>query len=93
VANDVKALEIKSNIIYKKSNKLLSYYVVDNIPLTLEFSIPKNQKLDLNFIESSFDLMTNSQFKMTQRKNWMISKPFVLTDAIIIQQKIIAPSK
>jgi hypothetical protein len=93
MANDVKALEIKSNIIYKKSNKLLSYYVVDNIPLTLEFSVPKNQKLELNLIESSFDLMTNSQFKMASRKDWMISKPFVLTDAIIVQQKIIAPSK
>jgi len=88
VANGTKSLEINSNIISKKSNKLLSYYVVDNIPLTLEFSIPANQKLDMNLVESSFDLMTNSQFKMTKRKEWMIPTPFVLTDAVIVQQKI-----
>lgn len=93
VANGAKALDIKSNIISKKSNKLLSYYVVDNIPLTLEFSIPQNQKLEFDLVESSFDLMSNTQFKMAPRKNWMISKPFVLTDAVIIQQKIVAPIK
>lgn len=93
VANGAKALDIKSNIISKKSNKLLSYYVVDNIPLTLEFSIPQNQKLEFDLVESSFDLMSNTQFKMAPRKNWMLSKPFVLTDAVIIQQKIVAPIK
>jgi hypothetical protein len=92
-ANGVKSLDINSNIISKKSNKLLSYYVVDNIPLTLEFSIPQNQKLEFDLVESSFDLMSNNQFKMAPRKNWMISKPFVLTDAILIQQKIVAPIK
>jgi hypothetical protein len=92
-ANGVKSLDIKSNIISKKSNKLLSYYVVDNIPLTLEFSIPQNQKLEFDLVESSFDLMSNNQFKMAPRKNWMISKPFVLTDAVLIQQKIVAPIK
>jgi len=93
VANGAKALDIKSNIISKKSNKLLSYYVVDNIPLTLEFSIPQNQKLEFDLVESSFDLMSNTQYKMAPRKNWMLSKPFVLTDAVIIQQKIVAPIK
>lgn len=93
VANGAKALDIKSNIVSKKSNKLLSYYVVDNIPLTLEFSIPQNQKLEFDLVESSFDLMSNTQFKMAPRKNWMLSKPFVLTDAVIIQQKIVAPIK
>jgi hypothetical protein len=92
-ANGVKSLDIKSNIISKKSNKLLSYYVVDNIPLTLEFSIPQNQKLEFDLVESSFDLMSNTQFKMVQRKNWMLTKPFVLTDAVLIQQKIVAPIK
>ncbi|WP_396165943.1 M28 family peptidase [Flavobacterium sp.] len=88
VANGVKGLDIKSNIISKKSNKLLSYYVVDNFPLTLEFSIHASQKLDLNLVESSFDLMTNSQFKMNQRKDWMMPKPFVLTDAVVIMEKL-----
>lgn len=92
-ANGVKAINLKSNIISQKSNKLLSYYVVDNIPLTLEFSIPTNQKLDMNLVESSFDLMTNPLFSMAKRRNWMIPTPFVLTDAVVIKENMIASSK
>jgi hypothetical protein len=87
-ANGVKAIDFKSNISSKTDGKLLSYYVVDNTPLELEFSIPENQKLDLNLVESSFDLMTNPLFGITPRKSWMIPTPFVLNDAVIIRQKI-----
>lgn len=92
-ANGVKAIDLKSNIISQKSEKLLSYYVIDNIPLSLEFTIPSNQKLDMNLVESSFDLMTNPMFRMTKRRNWMIPTPFVLTDAVIIKENMIASSK
>lgn len=87
-ANGVKSIEYKSNISIKTSGKLLSYYVVDNLPLELVFSIPADQKLDLNLVESSFDLMTNPLFTITKRKNWMIPTPFVLSDAVIIRQKL-----
>ena len=92
-ANGVKAIDLKSNIISQKSEKLLSYYVIDNIPLSLEFTIPSNQKLDMNLVESSFDLMTNPMFRMTKRRNWMIPTPFVLTDAVVIKENMIASSK
>ena len=92
-ANGVKAINLKSNIISQKSEKLLSYYVIDNIPLSLEFTIPTNQKLDMNLVESSFDLMTNPMFRMTKRRNWMIPTPFVLTDAMVIKENMIASSK
>jgi hypothetical protein len=87
-ANGVKSINFKSNISSKTSGKLLSYYVVDNLPLELNFSIPANQKLDLNLVESSFDLMTNPLLGIKQRKGWMIPTPFVLNDAVIIRQKI-----
>ena len=87
-ANGVKSLDLKSNIISKNSNKVLSYYVVDNYPLTLEFTISAQEKLDLNLVESSFDLMTNPLFEMNKRKNWMMPMPFVLTDAIIVKEKV-----
>lgn len=84
-ANGENSLDLKSNIISKsKNNKIISYYVVDNIPLELKFSIPKDQVLDLTFVESSFDLMTNPLFKITPRKNWMIPTPFVLNDAVVL---------
>jgi hypothetical protein len=62
--------------------------VVDNQPLVMDFSIPVNQKLDLNLVESSFDLMSNPFFTMTKRKAWMMPTPFVLNDAVIIKQKV-----
>lgn len=88
VANGAKAIDFKSNISGSNSGKILSYYVVDNEPLILNFSISKNDKLNLNLVESSFDLLTNPQFTVTKRKDWMISTPFVLNNAIVIRQKI-----
>ncbi|MGL2965254.1 M20/M25/M40 family metallo-hydrolase [Flavobacterium sp. XGLA_31] len=87
-ANGVKAIAYKSNIAAKTSGKLLSYYVVDNAPLDLEFSINSTDKLDLELLESSFDLLSNPLFKMAPRKAGMIPTPFVLNDAVIIKQKI-----
>ena len=87
-ANGVQSIDFKSNIVSKTEGKLLTYYVVDNLPLELEFSTLNSQNLDLNLVESSFDLLANSLLKMTQRKPGMIPTPFVLNDAIIIKQKI-----
>jgi hypothetical protein len=86
--NGVKAITFNSRIVRKTKDKILSYYVVDTIPLVMEFSIKDSEKLDLTLMESSFDLMTNSQFTIANRKPWMMPMPFVLTDAIIIRQKI-----
>ena len=88
IANNVKSIDFKSNISSKTDGKLLTYYVVDNQPLVMDFSIPVNQKLDLNLVESSFDLMSNPFFTMTKRKAWMMPTPFVLNDAVIIKQKV-----
>ena len=87
-ANGAQSIDFKSNIASKTTGKLLTYYVVDNLPLELEFSTLNRQNLDLNLVESSFDLLANSLLKMTQRKPGMIPTPFVLNDAIIIKQKI-----
>lgn len=92
-ANGVQSIEFRSNISGRTDGKLLSYYVVDNIPLELEFSIPANQKLDLDLVESSFDLLTNPQFSVAKRKSWMIPTPFVLNDAVMIRQKLKASAK
>ena len=87
-ANGVQSIDFKSNIASKTKGKLLTYYVVDNLPLEIEFSTLNTQNLDLNLLESSFDLLANSLLKMTQREPGMIPTPFVLNDAIIIKQKI-----
>ena len=88
VANGVKSLDLKSSIINKKSNKLLSYYVVNNEPLVLEFVVASNKKLDLTLFESSFDLLSNKLLNVAKRSDYMIATPFVLNDAVVIMQKI-----
>ena len=87
-ANGAKDLTEKSSLYKRNGRKLLSYYVVDNEPLELQFNISKAAVLDMDLSESSFNLMSNPLFQMAQRKAWMMPKPFVLTDAIIIQQKL-----
>lgn len=84
----MKSIDLESKISGKVGNKILSYYVVDNMPLELQFSISSSEKLDINLVESSFDLMTNPLFSMAKRRDWMIPTPFVLTDAVIIKQKV-----
>ncbi len=88
-ANGVKSLDLNSNIINKnKSAKVLTYYVVDNLPLEMKFSIPKDQKLNMSLRESSFDLLNNPLIKVAKRSNWMIPTPFVLNDAVVIVQSL-----
>ncbi len=72
----------------RKGKKILSYYVVDNAPLELSFSLNVAAKLDMELMESSFDLLENPQFSVPKRPNWMMPTPFVLNDAVVIRQKI-----
>jgi Peptidase family M28 len=87
-ANGVSTSGQKGNLLERKDSKILCYYVVQNEPLVLEFIINKSTIFDMDLIESSFDLMTNPLFDIKPRSNWMMPTPFVLNDAILIQQKI-----
>jgi hypothetical protein len=87
-ANGATALEQKGSQFLRKGRKIISYYVVDNEPLELQFSIPKETVLDMSLMEASFDLMSNPLFGMEKRKPWMMPTPFVLNDAIVIKKKI-----
>ncbi len=87
-ANGAAYLSQKGSKYERYGRKILSYYVVDNEPLVLQFSVAAKTILDMELMESSFDLMTNPIFKMDKRAPWMMPMPFVLTDAVIIKQKI-----
>lgn len=87
-ANGAAALGQKGSKYERNGKKLLSYYVVGNEPLEMQFSIDKKSILAMELLESSFDLMTNPLFGMAKRDNWMMPTPFVLTDAVVIKQKI-----
>jgi hypothetical protein len=87
-ANGVTTLGQKGTELERKGKKLLSYYVLENEPLVLQFTINRATVLDMDVMESSFDLMVNPLFAMNQRKDWMMPTPFVLNNAIVITQKI-----
>ena len=87
-ANGVVQLEQSGSILKRKGKKVLSYYVVNNESLELQFNISQSVAFDMHLLESSFDLMTNPLFNMTPRASWMMPTPFILNDAIIIKEKI-----
>ena len=87
-ANGVTTLGQKSSLYERKGKKIVSYYVVDNAPLEMEFSINSSAVFDMELLESSFDLMTNPLFDIKKRENWMMPTPFVLNDAVLIKEKI-----
>lgn len=87
-ANGVQNIEQKTKQLNRNGKKILSYYVIDNEPLEIEFAINNKTLLDMDLMESSFDLMTNPDFAIQKRKSWMMPKQFVLNDAIVIKQHI-----
>ncbi|MBF4517112.1 M28 family peptidase [Flavobacterium sp. ANB] len=87
-ANGVSTSGEKGNRLERDDIKILCYYVVGNEPLVLDFYINKSSVFDMDLIESSFDLMTNPLFQIKPRSDWMMPTPFVLNDAVLIQQKI-----
>ena len=95
ILNNFKANEVQSigqkgtKYERKRGKKILSYYVVANEALEMEFSIDATAPFEMELLESSFDLMRNQLFPMIKRQNWMMPTPFVLNDAVVIQKKIV----
>ena len=87
-ANGASSLAQSGAVYPRNGKKIISYYVVDNDPLVLDFTIAKDVVLDMSMMESSFDLMTNPLFGMRKRNTWMMPKPFILTDAVVQIKKI-----
>ncbi len=87
-ANNASALGQTGAVYARKGKKIISYYVVDNDPLVLDFTVNKDVVLDMSMMESSFDLLTNPLFGMRKRRTWMMPKPFILTDAVVQIKKI-----
>jgi len=88
-ANGAQTIGQKGTLYERNGKKILSFYVVDNEPLEMEFAIDKTSFFDMDLLESSFDLMHNPLFDMEKREDWMMPTPFVLNDAVVIKQKII----
>lgn len=71
-----------------KSNELVRYYVSDQDSLVVSYKIAKNQKASFTVLEYSYDLLNHPEFTMNKRADYMMPKPFVVTDAIIVKKEI-----
>ncbi|MGV8946858.1 MAG: M28 family peptidase, partial [Lutibacter sp.] len=68
---------------------IMNYYRTfkDEI-IDIEFTVDKNQLLDIDILEAKYDLFTNPQFKIAPRSQIMMPMPFVLNDATVIKTNI-----
>ena len=73
----------------RKNNRLFSYYVADNEPLDMIFTVPVSQKTSIQIYEATYNLLTNKKFNIAKREEQMIPKPFVLNDAIVTKNSIV----
>lgn len=56
--------------------------------IEIEFVVDKNQVIDIDILETKYDLFTNPQFKITPRTEIMMPMPFVLNDATVIKTNL-----
>jgi len=80
--------KIESKFFNDKSPKIATYYVVNDEPLELSFSIHKDSIPHIELIEVSHDLLSNKSLNIDKREDNMIPKPFVINDAILVKNTI-----
>lgn len=73
----------------RRKKRLFTYYVTDNEPLEITLILDKNDKSAFEIYEASYDLLDNELLNVPKRKDYMIPKPFVLNDAVVIKKSII----
>jgi len=81
---------VESPYVLKKNNgAILSYYLTSpGEIISLKMRVSKNEVLNLDLLEASFDLLTNPAFHITKRKAHMMPMPFVLNDAILVKKHL-----
>jgi len=72
----------------RRTNILLSYYVSDGDSLEIKYSFQKDQKIPFLIQEMSFDLLEHDSFTIPERSSAEMPKPFITTDAVILQKTI-----
>ncbi len=72
----------------RRSNAILSYYVSDGDSLQVSYSIARDADIPIMLQEISMDLLENEQFSIPPRAKNSMPKPFIMTDAVILQKTI-----
>lgn len=64
---------------------LVNYFMSENDSLQVKMKVRPTDSVNFRILEYSFDLMDNPNFEITHRPKAMIPKPFVLTDAVVVE--------
>lgn len=83
-----KNLETGNAVERRRSKMLLNYYVSDTDSLEVKFSFQKDKQQQITLQEISFDLLEHPQFTIPVRATSEMPKPFITTDAIVLQKLI-----
>lgn len=71
-----------------RAGRLFTHYISNNRATTIELSFTSKESLDLIFFEASNDLIGHPELEVAPRQDWMIPKPFVLNDAVVIKKTL-----
>jgi len=71
-----------------KSGLLLRYLTSISDTLTMTYTLEKDASFDLTLEEYSFDLMSHPQFNVQPRPVTTMTKPFIVTDAVVTKRTI-----
>ncbi len=69
-----------------KNSALIRYFVSRGDSLKVKFTSEKDIPISFKVMEYSFDLMTNPLFNIEKRPDYMMPKPFIITDAIAVKR-------
>jgi hypothetical protein len=72
----------------EKSTIMNFYRTSKDEIIEIEIVVDKNQIIDIDILESKYDLFTNPQFKITPRTELMMPTPFVQNDATVIKTNL-----
>ena len=72
----------------RRGGKLITHFVSENDPTSLDLAFPAGSPLELSVYEASNDLLTNPLFSVPPRPDNQIPMPFVLNDAVLVIQTV-----
>src|SRR5690606_35743568 len=72
----------------RTATNLMNYYISNGDSLALKYRILKDTDASITIQEISFDLTDNELFSIPKRSLDQMPKPFITTDAVIVQYKI-----
>jgi hypothetical protein len=82
---------IVNNQEFKKINQgavLATYYITDETEIKLQIELKTDDKLELDFLEYSADLMSHKEMNIQPRPEQFIAKPYGYSDLIITRQRV-----